>query len=347
MTSMIYGAYGYTGTLAVELAVEAGDKPILAGRSADRLKPLADKYGLEARAFSLDDNASAKQALNDVAAVFNAAGPYSSTAAAMTSLCMQTNTHYVDVTAESDVILAMQAQDKAAKEAGVMILPVMGAGGGPPDCAAAKLKQLLPDATELEFFGGSLQSVSRGTAKSAMETIHVETKVRRNGALVSLKKPLFKTININGNPRESVTMPLCEPIICYWSTKIPNITTYVENAGAVKQMSSIPGFVKKLLGTRIGQKFMLKQIEKNPVGPSEEERAAGVYANVGVVRNAAGDEVSIMAHGPEGYTITALSALEALRRASGGSFIQGYQTASTAYGPEFFESIPGCRFEQL
>ena len=47
--------------------------------------------------------------------------------------------------------------DARAQAAGVMLLPGLGAGGAPTDCLAAHLKLRLPDATELAFYGGSLE----------------------------------------------------------------------------------------------------------------------------------------------------------------------------------------------
>ena len=40
---LIYGAYGYTGSLIVEDALEQGLRPLLAGRDAGKLKPLAER----------------------------------------------------------------------------------------------------------------------------------------------------------------------------------------------------------------------------------------------------------------------------------------------------------------
>ena len=52
---MIYGANGYTGKLITEEAVFRGHNPILAGRSADKLIPLAKKWDLDYRIFDLSD----------------------------------------------------------------------------------------------------------------------------------------------------------------------------------------------------------------------------------------------------------------------------------------------------
>ena len=43
MEWMIYGANGYTGQLIAELAASRGHKPVLAGRSADKVRPMAEK----------------------------------------------------------------------------------------------------------------------------------------------------------------------------------------------------------------------------------------------------------------------------------------------------------------
>ena len=73
---LIYGATGYTGRLAAEHAVAIGLQPVLAGRSPDRLKPLAKRLGLEWRAFSLDTPSETRQGLKGMAAVLHAAGPF-------------------------------------------------------------------------------------------------------------------------------------------------------------------------------------------------------------------------------------------------------------------------------
>ena len=44
---LIYGATGYTGKLTARTAKAQGLKPILAGRSADKVKPLAEELGFE------------------------------------------------------------------------------------------------------------------------------------------------------------------------------------------------------------------------------------------------------------------------------------------------------------
>lgn len=48
---MIYGAYGYAGELMVREAVAQGLCPIIGGRDAEKLKPIATELSLECRGF--------------------------------------------------------------------------------------------------------------------------------------------------------------------------------------------------------------------------------------------------------------------------------------------------------
>ena len=80
---VLYGANGYTAGLILDLAVAAGDQPIIAGRSREKLDPIAKRYGLPSRIFGLDDPAVVAQNLAGVAVVLNCAGPFSRTAVAM------------------------------------------------------------------------------------------------------------------------------------------------------------------------------------------------------------------------------------------------------------------------
>ena len=55
---MIYGAYGYAGELMVREAVAQRLRPIIAGRDAEKLKPIATELSLECRAFGVRNTGS-------------------------------------------------------------------------------------------------------------------------------------------------------------------------------------------------------------------------------------------------------------------------------------------------
>ena len=72
----IYGAYGYTGKLIVDVAVNQGLKPILGGRNAQKLNLLAKEYALESVAFDVTSKEEWDKLLPDVDLVLNCAGPF-------------------------------------------------------------------------------------------------------------------------------------------------------------------------------------------------------------------------------------------------------------------------------
>src|SRR5262245_1082119 len=80
---LIYGSNGYTGALIAREAAARGQRPVLAGRSADAVEALARQLGLEARVFGLDDPAALSAGLDGMAAVLHCAGPFAHTARPM------------------------------------------------------------------------------------------------------------------------------------------------------------------------------------------------------------------------------------------------------------------------
>lgn len=73
---MIYGASGYTGRMAAERALAAGLPLVLGGRSHASLVQLGESLGAACRVFDLLDPGAIDEALADVSAVLNCAGPY-------------------------------------------------------------------------------------------------------------------------------------------------------------------------------------------------------------------------------------------------------------------------------
>src|SRR5258706_11729832 len=107
---MIYGANGYTGELIAREAVRRGHRPVLAGRHAGKIEPLANELGCEARIFSLD----APQ-LEQIQLVLHCAGPFVHTAMPMVRACLDKGVHYLDITGELGVFEQIFTLDGEAK----------------------------------------------------------------------------------------------------------------------------------------------------------------------------------------------------------------------------------------
>ena len=345
-TILIYGATGYTGKLIARMAHEHGQMPILAGRSADKVKAVADKLGLAWRAFDLSDPARLDAALQDVAVVLCIAGPFSATSHPMADACMRQRVHYLDITGEIEVFEALAARDAEAQAAGVMLLPGVGFDVVPSDCVAAHLKRRLPDAVELTIFLSGSGNISRGTAKTMIEGVAAGTRVRRDGRLVALDRAVSGTCDFGQGPRSTVPIPMADVSTAFRSTGIPNITVHIEAPALLQPFLQPPGIVRSLLGLNLVQNLLKFQIGFLPEGPDDAARRSGHAVVVGVARNAKGETVRCRLRTPEAYTLTAMTALDIAGRVAAGEFKPGFQTPSLAFGADYILGFEGVTREE-
>ncbi|MDO8288481.1 MAG: saccharopine dehydrogenase NADP-binding domain-containing protein [Parvibaculum sp.] len=344
---LIYGATGYTGKLVARTAKALGMHPLLGGRNEARLKSVAGQHGFDFRAFDLSDTATLETVLNEVDVVLHIAGPFSQTSKPMLDACIRTGTHYLDITGEIDVFEACAAQNEAAKTAGIMVLPGVGFDVVPSDCLAAHMKARMPDATELSLSISGLTSMSRGTAKTGVESIGRGTRVRRDGDIVALKVPPRINVDFGQGMRPAIGMGWGDVSTAFYSTDIPAITVYFEASPELEQMAGLSGFKRWVASLGFMQRRLKAQVDQMPEGPTDTERRAGHSILIGEAVNAAGDRVVSRLTTPEGYTLTAMTSLEIVRRALSGDVHPGFQTPSLAYGADFITEFDGCVLQDL
>ena len=231
---MIYGANGYTGELIAREAASRGLKPVLAGRTAVKVEPLAASLGLQARVFDLAHAAAASMSIEGMGLVLHCAGPFSATAAPMMSACLAARAHYLDITGEISVFEHAGTLAAAARAAGIAVCPGVGFDVIPTDCVAAALKAALPDATHLALGFDSRSGFSPGTAKTSVEGLAQGGKVRKDERIVSV--PLaYKTrrIDFGDGEKLAVTIPWGDVSTAYATTGIPNIEVYIPGSPAM------------------------------------------------------------------------------------------------------------------
>ena len=345
---LLYGANGYTGKLIARLSKERGLRPVLAGRDKDAIEQLAAEHGLEHRVFALDEPEAIAAALREVAVVLHCAGPFSRTSKPMADACLKTKTHYLDITGEATVIETLAARDHEATAAEIMLLPCVGFDVVPSDCLAAHLKRRLPSATHLALAIMGMGRVSRGTATTMVENINRGGLVRRDGKLTGVPAA-WKTRQIDFGRGEvkATTIPWGDVATAFYSTGIPNIEVYAAIPASVRRMMKLTRHVGRLLGSQPVQRFLKKRIKAQPPGPNEEERVRGKSFVWGEVKDASGKKVVSRLRGPEGYTLTALTALAIVERVLKGKFSVGFQTPSKAYGADLILEIEGVTREDV
>lgn len=336
-TFLIYGSYGYTGQLIVDRALREGLRPVLAGRDEKKLRAQAEKYSLEYRVFSLNETAKLDSALREVDAVLHCAGPFVHTFRQMSEACLRTKRHYVDISGEILGFEALAAMDRQAKEAGIMLLPGSGFDVVPSDCLAAHLKQRLPNATHFRLFvRGVGAGVSRGTAKSAIENMHRQGMIRRDGKLVQVPPAWnVREQDFGRGYTKVVSVGWGDVSTAYYSTGIPNIETYFAFPDiAISSMRSMR-LIGPLIYNRVAKKILKSLIHLFPPGPKEERRKSGRAILIGEVTSQNGGRASSKLITPEGYTCTALTTVEIMKRILHGEHKKGFQTPSLVYGKDF------------
>jgi short subunit dehydrogenase-like uncharacterized protein len=334
---LIYGSYGYTGQLIVERALQVGMHPILAGRDEKRLRAQAEQYNLDYRTFSLGETAKLDSALSEVDAVLHCAGPFVHTFRQMAEACLRTKRHYVDISGEILGFEALAAMDGQAKEAGIMLLPGSGFDVVSSDCLAAYLKERLPNATHLRLFiRGVGAGVSRGTAKSAIENMHRQGMIRRDGKLVQVPPAWnVREQDFGRGYTKAVSVGWGDVSTAYYSTGIPNIETYFAFPDIAISFMRLMRVIGPLMYNRLAKKIIQSLTHLFPPGPKEENRRSGRAILIGEVTSQNGGRASSKLITPEGYTCTALTTVEIMKRILNNEFKTGFQTPSLAYGANF------------
>lgn len=343
---LIYGANGYTGELITRLAAERGLKPILAGRNEAKIVELAEMYGFEHRAFSLDDDAKLDAALNDVEMVLHCAGPFSITSLPMVKACLRNHKHYTDITGEISVFETCAAMDRKAQDAGVMLMPGVGFDVVPSDCLAKYLKNRLPMATHLSLAFYGMGRLSHGTAATMTMNVGKGGAIRKDGKITGVPAA-WKTreIDFGEVTKTGVTIPWGDVSTAFYTTGIPNIEVYTVVPPSNLKMMKMSRYIGWMLATGPFQSYLQKKIPAG--GPSDEERVKGKTLLWGEASDSDGNRVESRLQCPEGYTITAIAALNIAEKITSGNFTPGYQTPAKAYGADLVMEIEGVSRQDI
>lgn len=345
-TFLIYGANGYTGELIAREAARRGLKPILSGRSQNKVEPLAKELNLTFRTFSLEDKKSLEYTLKEVDFVVHCAGPFSLTSQKMVEACLRLGKHYLDITGEIAVFEAMAKRDEAARKAGVMIMPGVGFDVVPSDCLAVHLKNKLPSATRLTLAFCGSGGISHGTRATMTMNAGSGGAVRRHGEIVRVPAAYrTRRVDFGEIKQDAVTIPWGDVSTAFYSTGIPNIEVYAVVPEANLKMLKLSRYLGWLLKTRLIQNYLQKQIPEG--GPTDEERAAGKTHLWGEASDAQGNRAEARLVCPEGYTTTVLTALKIAEKIIDGDFQSGFQTPAKCYGADLILEIKDTQRSEL
>ena len=345
MKWMVYGANGYTGRLIAEEAARRGLRPILAGRNASAIEPLAKQLKLPVRAFALDNPAAVRAGLKDIGLVLHCAGPFSATSAPMVEACLDVGAHYLDITGEIDIFAACHARDAVARKRGVVLIPGTGFDVVPTDCLAAQLKREMPSATSLVLAFDATGGPSPGTALTGVEGLGKGGRARIDGKMTRV--PLAwktRSFDRDGESRFAMTIPWGDVYTAFVSTGIPNIEVYMGVPPASATRLRRIRWLGPLLGTAPVQAWLKSQVAKRVRGPTEKGRAASDTRVWGEVRDASGNELKAQLSTPNGYELTVTASLGIVQRLlEGARPAGGYYTPSQLMGADYVLELQGVK----
>lgn len=348
----IYGATGYTGKLLVEEAVSRGHKPLLLGRSEEKLRAVAEPHGLPFKAVPLEDPGGLRAALSGQKLVLHAAGPFAQTAAPMVHACLDVQAHYLDITGELDVFEAVFAQDDDALKRGVCLMSGVGFDVVPTDCLAVHVVSRVKRARKLEIAIAAIGQPSGGTARSVLEMVPKGIRARVGGRIVSVP-PLKGTRTVRFSEREATVIPapLADLSSAYHSTGVEEIRCYLavpkrvgKTAGAFWPLAAATfPIAQAVLRNDVIRERLGEKIQARNEGPSEAHRKSGrsfIWARAEADGGAVESVVSTM----EGYELTKVAAVRMVERVLKDN-PTGAKSPAQVVGKDFILELPATTRE--
>ena len=347
---LIYGCNGYTGTLISRLAKRQGLQPILSGRNEEAVKKLAEELGLPYVAFDLADISVVDSALKDVKVVLHCAGPFMYTSKQMIQACLRNKAHYLDITGEISVFEGAHKQDDAAKKAGIMVMSGVGFDVVPTDCLSLYLKGQMRDATALELClmskGGRL---SHGTAITIAEGLGNPSAIRKDGRITATRSGFTtREIDFGFTKKIGAEIPWGDVSTAFYTTGIPNIRVYNVLPKQLITSMKLSNFIGPILRMRWVKDKAIAKIKQKPAGPNDQERETSQSFVWGEVKNKTGAVKRAVLTLPEGYTLTAETAVEIAKRVLDNGFSQtGFKTPAAVFGAGFIKEFAGVSLKDL
>ncbi|MFX1344181.1 MAG: saccharopine dehydrogenase family protein [Promethearchaeota archaeon] len=345
---MLYGAYGYTGSLIAQEAKNRGHSPVLAGRSAEKLIPFAKKLDLNYIVLDLNDDNILTKTVNEFDLVFHSAGPYKFTSAPMVRACLKTSTNYVDITGEIPVFEQNFEHDALAKDNGIAIISGVGFDVVPTDCLAKYVSEKITKPTSLDLGIVAMSNPSPGTLKTMLEHYNIGQLIRRNGILKPIEKEEIRKIRFSDKERTVRPVTWGDLSTAYRTTGIPNITTYFP---LPKKFPNLLGSIgvssKELLENKESKKNVERWIEENVHGPDDFKRKTYRCYISASVYNDQGKEAHAWLETMESYRFTAVAGVRSVEKLFDVE-PTGVLTPALAFGKDFILEIPETkRFDSI
>jgi short subunit dehydrogenase-like uncharacterized protein len=354
---VLFGATGYTGRLTAEALVRRGGRPVLAGRSAQRLESFAGELGggLETAVADVARPESIRALVERGDVLVATVGPFTRWGAAAAQTAVDAGAHYLDSTGEPPFIRQVfERFGPAAERAGCGMLTAFGYDWVPGNLAGGLALDEAGDAatrvdTGYFFTGNSRTGTSGGTRASLAGAIAAPSFAWRDGRLVTERgAKKFRTFEVDGKQRPAVTVGASENFaLSRVAPRLREVNSYLGWFGPMSrtmQAMALAGSVAfKVPGAaKVFEATTGRLIKGSTGGPDEQQRAESGSHIIGIAYDAAGRPLAeVHLTGVNGYTFTAeILAWGALRASEGA--LKGAGALGPVDGFGLAELETGC-----
>lgn len=345
----VYGATGYTGRLVAAELKRRGLEARLCGRNGDKLRALVRELGAdwETRAAALDDTPALRRALEGADAVLSCAGPFTFYGAPVIEAAMWNGAHFCDTTGEQPYIhKVFEYFGRPAREHDVAVVPAVGFDYVPGDLICALAARGHEPLRELDVaYAVAGLGVTRGTMHSALEMLGGGDLEYAGGAWRRAgRPPMTRTFDFGGElgdqrvarypGGEIVTAPrhIDTQAVRLWMTA----STFAPHPALTATVAPSALALGTLVRTPL-RAPLDALIDRLPEGPPEDARRRSRFTIVARARGADGATSAATLRGSDVYGITAVMAVEIVRRLAAGEIERrGALAPAQAVDPEEF-----------
>ena len=336
---VVFGATGYTGRLVVESLVEAGVRPVLASRSADRLAALAaESGGLETVVADVGRPASVRDLVSTGDVLVSTVGPYTRFGTPAIEAALAAGAHYVDTTGEAGFIRRV-FQEWGPQAESSALLTAFGYDYVPGNVAGALALQAAGESArrvDIGYFITGTARPSSGTRATLMSQSLSPHHAFRGGRVV--EEPAMRRVrsfDIDGRTFAGGSIGGTEQLaLPRFAPQVDEVGVYLGWFGGAVRALQASSYVMPTLNRLPGVRTLLaipgeRALQTTGQGPDAAARARGGSRVVAVARDGAGRQLATARlEGIDVYTLTGRLVAWAARQLAAGT-----ATGAGALGP--------------
>lgn len=166
--------------------------------------------------------------------------------------------------------------------------------------------------------------------------------VRRGGKITVVPAAhASRRIDFGRGPREAVAIPWGDVSTAFYSTGVGDIVVYMAMSPRLRLAARASNLLGPLLRMGWLRRQLQRRLDAGPAGPDAAARARSGSVVWAEARAADGRTATAWLHTPDGYDLTADSALRIATAVQRGAAKPGFQTPSLAFGADLVLECEG------